>query len=106
MNPLLKSALAGVALLGLLLPARATVIAYEGFNYPPGASGLNSQNGGTGWSGNWGTRNSAIVAGGFNYQDALGNRLVTTGNRASTVVNGAGNFRSLSTLIGFIHFRP
>ena len=40
----------------LMAPARAALLAYEGFGYAPGAA-LNGQNGGTGWAGPWSAGN-------------------------------------------------
>jgi hypothetical protein len=68
--------------------ALADVIAYEGFDYPPGI--LNGKAGGTGFTGAWFSEQDAaltadrtnIVADGLTYTDAHGNRLVVTGGRA------------------------
>lgn len=74
---------ATAAMLSLASPARASLLVYEGFNYTPAANGLNSQNGGTGYSAAYASNNNAdVLAGSFNYTDALGNKLVTSGNRA------------------------
>ena len=101
-----KVAIIAVVVAAISARADAALIAYEGFDYPADPNGLNSQNGGIGWSTDWNLGNSAIIAGGFNYTDGSGNSLVTVANRASTDENGAGNFRSLPILrnAGTVYF--
>ena len=101
-----KEAIIAVLVALIAVRASAALIAYEGFDYPADPDGLNSQNGGIGWSTDWNLGNSAIIAGGFNYTDGSGNRLVTVANRASTDENGAGNFRSFPILrnAGTVYF--
>jgi hypothetical protein len=68
--------------------ALADVIAYEGFDYPPGI--LNGKDGGTGFSSPWMSEQDPglsvdrtnIVADGLSYTDARNNKLVVTGGRA------------------------
>ena len=85
----LQTALAiiGTALLpGSVDSAKAALLAYEGFNYVPG-SDLSGQSGGgsSGFGAAWGNTVGDIVsAGSFTYTDALGNALLTSGNKAFT----------------------
>jgi hypothetical protein len=52
-NTALKVAgVSALLLLIVLLPCRASLLAYEGFSYPTGTN-LLSLNGGTGWNGGW-----------------------------------------------------
>ena len=88
--------LALAASVGISLAAQTQVrgapIVYEGFDYPAAANGLNSKNGGTGFSGAYAATNNAdVLAGTFNYTDSGGKQLQTSGNRAfmdSTSING------------------
>jgi hypothetical protein len=102
--PIVSIALGAVALFLVSSPARAALIAYDGFDYTAGAA-LSGQNGGSGFSGAW-------VPGGFNASissnytieagsQSFGN-LATSGN---SVVTGsttaiAGLTRNLSSTIG------
>src|SRR6185295_12759477 len=54
-------AAAALACAGLMaLPARAALMAYEGFDYNVGTANLTGQNGGFGWNGGWqGVNNGA-----------------------------------------------
>lgn len=70
---------------GLATSARATVLAYEGFDYTAGA-GLLNLNGGTGWTSPWNDQQAAIgadaiQAGSLSYTDSQGNVLQTTGGK-------------------------
>lgn len=65
-------------------PAPAALLVYEGFDYAAAADGLNTQNGGLGFTTAW-TFNAGspdISAGTMSYTDALGRSLLTSGNRA------------------------
>lgn len=72
------------ALSVLALPALASPVAYEPFDYAPG-SGLIGLSGGSGWSGAWRHRNPSpgvsplITGGSLSYTDAEGGSLVTSG---------------------------
>ena len=91
-----STALALSAALGVSLAAIAPVhgapLVYEGFDYPAAANGLNSKNGGTGFSAAYASNNNAdVLAGTFDYTDVNGKQLQTSGNRAfmdSTSING------------------
>jgi hypothetical protein len=95
-RPLVGLAAVGAVAMGLAPAAQATLLVYEGFDYTAGANGLNSKNGGTGYSAGYSAGNNAdVVTGSFAYTDTVGRQLVTSGNRAlmdSTTVgdpNGA-----------------
>ena len=76
-----SSDLLAVVMLGVRTAVHASVIAYDGFNYSPGATTLN---GGIGWSGGWTQNNgnpfasSPVVSGGLTYSS-----VVVTGNMIS-----------------------
>jgi len=76
------------------LPARATLLAYDGFDYTAG-TGIAGQSGGTGWIGPWISGGNFVfgtnVAGSLAYTDPQGNTLLTAGG--SMV---AGNWTSSS----------
>src|SRR5262245_5831813 len=75
-------------------PARAALIAYEGFDYPDGSDlTASTANGGTGWITPWGVNSAGVTiagnnpgdtnyAGSMTYVDSAGNALVTTGGRS------------------------
>ncbi len=93
-------AICGIALLAATsFSTRASIIAYDSFDYPsPG--NLDAQNGGGGWAGPWGTSGNGgtyTVTPGLTYtglQDVTGN--ATTGAAASAQI-----FRALSTPVNF-----
>jgi hypothetical protein len=100
--------LASIVLLSSPRKVTATIIAYEGFNYPDG-SDIVGQNGGTGWANEWNTNapNSAggssfVLAGSLAYTDSLGNALTTSGGKClNSGTNGASQpGRTLSQLVG------
>jgi hypothetical protein len=83
--------------LGATSPARATLLAYEGFNYPAGTGLTNASDGFTnGWAGRWTGANVPVatnVSGSLGYTDASGNSLktdggsVVVGNLAGSTIN-------------------
>jgi len=84
----IKKIVLGTALgLGVLLAAssgaKATLIAYEGFDYTPGES-IGGKDGGIGWKAPWLTGTgwdlATNVTGSLSYVDANGNALLTSGN--------------------------
>ena len=77
--PLLTASLA-LALLGAG-SATGAPIAYDGFDYSPGA--LEGNDGGTGdWKDKWsGDSDIEVVSGGWSYTDSLGQSLIVSGNR-------------------------
>jgi hypothetical protein len=81
---LARAVMCVVVLAGALLapaPARAELLAYEGFAYDPGD--LGTLNGGTGWSAAWarnGAGTASVVADSLTYTDTAGNALAVTGN--------------------------
>jgi hypothetical protein len=78
-----------MAALGMVHDARATVLAYEGFDYTAGSLLVNAGvglNGGTGFAGAWDETQGVsdatqVQAGSLGYTDALGNVLTTTGGK-------------------------
>ena len=83
---------AAVSLAGLT-SARATLLAYEGFDYTANAT-FTGLSGGSGWSTAWAlnggnTLNSVTLAGSFTYTDINGYSLVTSGNRAHVTGDGS-----------------
>jgi hypothetical protein len=103
-SPFLSIALGAVALVLVSSPAGAALIAYDGFDYTPGAP-LSGQSGGSGFGGAWapGGFNASIST---NYSIEAGSQtfgnLATSGN---SVVTGpttaiAGLTRNLSSTIG------
>lgn len=78
--------------------SKATLLAYEGFDYTPGNLDT-TKNGGIGWSQAWqptpttspAINNQQVFAGGFNYTDGLGNSLVVSGNRAHVTGDGGAS---------------
>jgi hypothetical protein len=95
MNPIVKVTFgAGVAaaLLFGSQSAKATLFAYEGFDY--GVGNLAGQSGGSGWSAAWAQNggnvaNSQVIGSSFSFMDSLGNTLVTSGNRAWMTGDGS-----------------
>ncbi|MCI0534967.1 MAG: hypothetical protein L0Z50_07050, partial [Verrucomicrobiales bacterium] len=87
---LAQSCLCALLVAGCAPEALSALIAYEGFNYPDGTD-LTGQDGGTGWTSAWGANSGGVtdpagdvvgdtvVAGGLNYTDSKGNKLVTAG---------------------------
>src|SRR5262245_60356772 len=72
--------------LGVSFRADASLLVYEGFNYPPGDSLTNSSllgsGGSFGWGGRWSGANNSFatnVAGSLSFTDVVGNTLVTNG---------------------------
>jgi autotransporter-associated beta strand protein len=63
----MKTAIASLALfVTAVMPCRAALMVYEGFNYSTGSGNLTGQSGGFGWSGSWQTVNngpSSVQAG-------------------------------------------
>jgi len=83
-----------LALLAFVSAARASLIASDSFGYPAAAGGLAGQNGGPGWTSDWGTGTNNVVSPGLTYSKN-GVSLVTSGNSSETVGGNIGNFRSL-----------
>ena len=85
-----------VLTLGSASLSRASLVAYEGFDYATGSQ-LNLLAGGYGWAAGdyWrsgGTLdNSQIVAGSFSYDDGFGNVITATGNRLHSTGNGVAD---------------
>ncbi|MGA2789013.1 MAG: immunoglobulin domain-containing protein, partial [Verrucomicrobiota bacterium] len=80
--------------------AKATLLAYEGFNYPAG-TGISGQSGGFGWAGAWATGGAGNllgtnVAAGLSYTDLAGQSLMTT-NGSLVVGNPAGPTATTAT---------
>ncbi|MBX3432817.1 MAG: hypothetical protein KF847_05820 [Pirellulales bacterium] len=80
--PGLAALLAAACCVGAAGSARAVLLAYEPFNYAPGA--IIGLNGGTGFAGPWdeaqgASFSSAVQSGSLSYTDRLGNSLVTSG---------------------------
>ena len=74
--------------------ARADTVAYEGFDYAEGAD-LSGQTGGSGFSTAWtATGGDTAGAGSLAFTDALGNALLTSGNRG--LYTGAAGTSSTS----------
>lgn len=101
MNPALCSTvvLGFLALMASQPASKASLLAYEGFDYTVG--NLAGNNGGSGWTSAWAlnggnTANSQIVNGSFSYTDALGYSLVTSGNRAFVTGDGSVNGDNLA----------
>ena len=90
-------ALSSIVLLGLSSSAHATVLAYEGFVYTPGA-GLAGLNGGTGtWTTAWNSAetqtgtaigNDVIQADSLTYTDSQNNVLQTAGGKLLNTASG------------------
>lgn len=78
------------------IPAHASSVAYEGFDYASSSS-LAAQNGGSGFSGGWtATSGTSTVSGaGLSY-----GAMSVTGNRATTPVQNTSFSRSLLTPLG------
>ncbi len=96
MKPLrsLSRCIAAAVVLSFPIAARATLLVYEDFNYTAGSNALPGKNGGIGYSAAYptGTSNNAdVLAGSFNYTDADGKQLVTSGNRAFMDSTTVGN---------------
>ena len=72
--------------------------ASDSFNYTAGTGALANQNGGSGWSSNWGTGTNSITSPGLTFTKN-GQTLVSSGNMATTVGNDVGNFRQLPSTI-------
>ncbi len=76
--------------------SRASLVAYEGFDYAVGSQ-LNLLAGGYGWAAGdyWRSvntlDNSQIVAGSFTYDDGFGNVITATGNRLHSTGNGVAD---------------
>jgi hypothetical protein len=91
LKPYLRTAAVAIAVLASATSARASLIAYEGFDYAPG-SALGGLAGGFGWTTAWigsGTAdNSQIVAGSFVYDDGFGNVVTASGNRLHSTGDG------------------
>lgn len=78
-----------LSLLAWASQASASLLIYEGFDYTAGANGLNSQNGGTGFTAAWGAADNADVsAGSMGYTDGGGRALTTSGNRLLVDASG------------------
>lgn len=78
------------------------LVAYEGFDYTDNTD-LSNQSGGIGWPGGWSsTSGDTAPEGSLSYVDALGNSLVTSGNKGFyTGADGtARTFRSLPSARG------
>ena len=80
--------------------AKATLLAYEGFNYPDGTP-ISGQSGGFGWAGAWATGSAGNllgtnVAAGLSYTDLAGQSLMTT-NGSLVVGNPAGPTSTTAT---------
>lgn len=84
----------GVVLVFISRPtASGALIAYEGFDYPPG-SNLEGQSGGSGaWAGAWDYTGfySTNVSGSLSYVDGLGNTLITAGNKLLNIGDSSAN---------------
>ena len=92
--------LAIVGMLSFPVTSRATLFAYEGFDYPIGADGLANQNGGTGFTTTWDdvANDGEILAPALSYTDGGGRTLITSGNMARMDGNTVGtsvNFRTI-----------
>jgi hypothetical protein len=88
--------------LAVVSSVHATLVAYEGFDYPVAVDGLAGQAGGTGFINAWDNvaNDGEIVAPVLNYTDGTGKMLVTSGNMAQMDGSAAGNsinFRTLDT---------
>jgi hypothetical protein len=99
-----RTGIFAVILTALLLcaanAAKATLLAYEGFNYPAGTP-ISGQSGGFGWAGTWATGSAGNllgtnVAGGLSYTDLAGQSLMTT-NGSLVVGNPAGPTATTAT---------
>ena len=104
----MKKSITFLSLLACATQAGATLLIYEGFDYAPGANGLNNQNGGTGFTAAWDAAGNAdISAGSMAYTDGANRVLNTTGNRAfidASGVSPAGGttiaqFRSIASAL-------
>jgi hypothetical protein len=103
-----------VLVFGVAQPARAALLAYEGFNYTAGSALTNASDGfagdSYGWAGRW--TGAAVpvatnVAGSLGYTDPLGNSLATdggsviVGNLAGSTINAQpGRSIAVGTLSG------
>ena len=72
--------------------------ASDSFNYTAGTGALANQNGGSGWSSNWGGGTNSVTSPGLTFSKN-GQTLVSSGNMATTVGNDTGNFRQLPSTI-------
>jgi hypothetical protein len=82
--------------------SRATLFAYEGFDYPIAVDGLAAQNGGTGFTTAWDdvANDGEILASTLSYTDGGGRTLITSGNMAQMDGSTAGtsvNFRTIDS---------
>lgn len=84
----------GVGLGALASTANAQLQASDSFDYTAGTGGLTNQNGGTGWTSNWGGGVNDIVSPGLTFTKN-GQTLASAGNTAQTDNNNNGNFRTL-----------
>lgn len=91
----MATCVAGLGLLLVASTARAQLQASDSFDYSAGTGGLTNQNGGTGFSTNWGAGVNDIVSPGLTFSKG-GVDLQTAGNTAQTANNNNGNFRTLS----------
>lgn len=84
-------------LLCTTLPAGATLVFYEGFDYPPGALAGNA--GGTGFAAEWvlGSGSGNVVADGLTYTDTNGAQLQVSGGAYSGP--GGAFFRDLASVL-------
>lgn len=100
-----RSALRSAVVLGSLVlitsqpVSKASLLAYDGFDYAVG--NLAGNNGGAGWTSAWAqnggnTANSQIVGGSLSYMDAFGYSLVTSGNSAFITGDGSVNGDNLA----------
>jgi len=72
--------------------------ASDSFNYTAGTGALANQNGGTGWSSNWGGGGNTVTSPGLTFSKG-GHTLVSSGNMATTVGGDNGNFRQLPSTV-------
>jgi len=77
---------------------------YEGFDYAAGVNGLNTQNGGTGFTTAWDSGNADISSGSMAYTDGDGRMLNTTGNRAfiDAAATTVQQFRSVASALNTV----
>lgn len=96
----LSTLLVVTALAGLLTPqAKAALIAYEGFDYTPGGTSLNTLNGGTGWTSAWDNGGWRTPNTGFSENEATlsFSNLVVGGTAARGSNDNSQSFRQFGT---------
>jgi hypothetical protein len=98
---MIRTLLAGAALLAVVPNVRAQLIAYDGFAYSPSQS-LNGQNGGSGFSGAWQLATGTITVQSGSLTPATpsnsliesGNSLILTPTSATTIAHATRSFAS------------